>query len=180
MTSLVLRPQLRPDRLGLLTLLAGAAWAEAATDATGLEVRCKWPNDLLLDERKVGGVLAESSVEGDEVRWVVIGSGVNLADPGVEGSAGLGEVDRAPLLGGFLRRFAQRIRDARCRVRWARSSERWSAVSATLGRLVAAVAADGVRRRGHRRRDRSVRAGWWWRPTTDPMAVASDEVEHLR
>jgi len=40
-TSLVLRPQLHAGRLGLLTLLAGAAWAEAATDATGLEVQCK-------------------------------------------------------------------------------------------------------------------------------------------
>ena len=75
MTSLVLRPAMRPDRLGLLTLLAGAAWAEAATDATGVEVRCKWPNDLLVAGRKVGGVLAESSLQDDQVRWVVIGSG---------------------------------------------------------------------------------------------------------
>lgn len=178
MTSLVLRPHLHPDRLGLLTLLAGAAWAEAATDVTGLEVRCKWPNDLVLDERKVGGLLAESSVEGDEVRWVVIGSGVNLADPGVEGSAGLGEVDPAPLLGGFLRRFAQGYAMPAAEFDGA-VVERWSTISATLGRLVTAVAADGVRRRGT-----AVaidRAGRLVVETDDgPVAVASDEIEHLR
>jgi BirA family biotin operon repressor/biotin-[acetyl-CoA-carboxylase] ligase len=178
MTSLVLRPQLRADRLGLLTLLAGAAWAEAATDATGLEVRCKWPNDLVLDERKVGGLLAESSVEDDKVRWVVIGSGVNLADPGVEGSAGLGAVDPAPLLGGFLRRFAQAYAMPAAAFDDAVVG-RWSTISATLGRLVTAVAADGVRRRGT-----AVavdRAGRLVVETDDgPVAIASDDIEHLR
>jgi len=177
-TSLVLRPQLHAGRLGLLTLLAGAAWAEAATDATGLEVRCKWPNDLMLDDRKVGGLLAESSVEADEVRWVVIGSGVNLADPGVEGSTCLGEIDPVPLLGGFLQRFAQG---------YAMPSPafddavvgRWSTISATLGRRVTAVAADGVRRRGTAVAiDRSGRLVV--ETAEGPVAVSSDEIEHLR
>jgi BirA family transcriptional regulator, biotin operon repressor / biotin---[acetyl-CoA-carboxylase] ligase len=178
MTSLVLRPLLHPDRLGLLTLLAGAAWAEAAIDVTGLEVRCKWPNDLVLDERKVGGLLAESSVEGDEVRWVVIGSGVNLADPGVEGSAGLGEVDPVPLLGGFLQRFAQGYAMPAAAFDDAVVG-RWSTISATLGRRVTAAAADGGRRRGT-----AVaidRAGRLVVETDDGrVAVASDEIEHLR
>jgi len=177
-TSLVLRPQLHAGRLGLLTLLAGAAWAEAATDATGLEVQCKWPNDLMLDDRKVGGLLAESSVEADEVRWVVIGSGVNLADPDVEGSTGLGEIDPVPLLGGFLQRFAQG---------YAMPSPtfddavvgRWSTISATLGRRVTAVAADGVRRRGTAVAiDRSGRLVV--ETAEGPVAVSSDEIEHLR
>ncbi|MGZ8603064.1 MAG: biotin--[acetyl-CoA-carboxylase] ligase [Actinomycetota bacterium] len=178
MTSVVLRPRLPAEALGLLTLLAGAAWAEAATDATGLEVRCKWPNDLLLGERKVGGVLAESSVEGDEVRWVVVGSGVNLADPGVEGSAGLGDLDRVSLLGGFLSRF---LRGYRVPVAGFSGEvvERWSAVSATLGRRVAAVAADGTRREGAAVAiDPSGRLVL--ETATGPAAVASDEVEHLR
>lgn len=178
MTSFVVRPALHPERLGLLTLLAGAVWAEAATDASGLEVRCKWPNDLVLDDRKVGGLLAESSVEGDEVRWVVIGSGVNLADPGVEGSTGLGEVDPVPLLGGFLQRFAQGYAVPAAAFDDAVVG-RWSAVSATLGRRVTAVAADGVRRRGT-----AVaidRAGRLVVETADgPTAIASDEIEHLR
>lgn len=178
MTSLVLRPAMRPDRLGLLTLLAGAAWAEAATNATGFEVRCKWPNDLLVAGRKVGGLLAESSVQDDEVRWVVIGSGVNLADPGVEDAGGLGEVDRAPLLGGFLARFARGYLMPPAMF----ADEvvgRWSAVSATLGRRVAAVATDGTRREGV-----AVAidpSGRLVLETADgPVAVASDDVEHLR
>ena len=70
-----------PDDLGLLTLLAGAAWAEVATEVSGLEVRCKWPNDLLVGDAKVGGVLAESSVTGDEVRWVVARIGTEPGGP---------------------------------------------------------------------------------------------------
>ena len=69
MTSIVLRPAIAPDALGLLTLLAGAAWAESARAITGLDVRCKWPNDLLVGEAKAGGVLAASSVATNEVRW---------------------------------------------------------------------------------------------------------------
>ncbi|HWC72207.1 MAG TPA: biotin--[acetyl-CoA-carboxylase] ligase [Actinomycetota bacterium] len=178
MTSVVLRPSLPADALGLLTLLAGAAWAEAAREITGREVRCKWPNDLVTGEGKVGGVLAESSVGGDEVRWVVIGSGVNLAAPEVEGAAGLGDVDEASLLGGFLSRF----RSAYESVPNELASEvvaRWSAVSSTLGRMVAAIATDGTRREGEAVAvDRSGRLVI--ETSEGRVIVASDEVEHLR
>src|SRR5438067_10339900 len=58
--SIVLRPNLDPERGLLLTLLAGLAMAEACNAVTGADVRCKWPNDLLLGDRKVGGILAEA------------------------------------------------------------------------------------------------------------------------
>jgi BirA family biotin operon repressor/biotin-[acetyl-CoA-carboxylase] ligase len=176
MTSLVLRPAVAPEALGLLTLLAGVAWAEAAREISGLDVRCKWPNDLLVGEAKAGGILASSSVAGHEVRWVVIGSGMNLEAPDVEGSTGLGDVDRAALLGGFLSRVHQAL------VAPSLTDEvlaRWSAVSATLGRRVAAVGVDGVRHEGLAfavdPRGRLVVE------TVDgSVTMASEEVEHLR
>ena len=191
MTSLVLRPSMAPDDLGLLTLLAGAAWAEAATEVTGHEVRCKWPNDLLIGEAKAGGVLAESSVVSDQVRWVVIGSGLNLAAPEVERRdghhdepsvlevTGLGsEVDRVALLGGFLSRF-RRGYHAPPHQFAAEVVARWSEVSSTLGRVVSAVGTDGVRREGLAIAVDA--SGRLVLETADgPAAVTSHEVEHLR
>lgn len=178
MTSLVLRPAVVPEALGVLTLLAGAAWAEAAREITGLDVRCKWPNDLLIGEAKAGGVLAASSVAAHEVRWVVIGSGLNMEAPDVEGSAGLGDIDRVVLLGGFL----SRVRQALAAPPASFAGEviaRWSAVSATLGRRVAAVGFDGARLEGL-----AIAVDGFGRlivETVDgPASVASEEVEHLR
>jgi BirA family biotin operon repressor/biotin-[acetyl-CoA-carboxylase] ligase len=176
MTSLVLRPAVAPEALGLLTLLAGVAWAEAAREISGLDVRCKWPNDLLVGEAKAGGVLASSSVAAHEVRWVVIGSGLNLGAPDVEGATGLGDVDRVALLGGFLVRVRQAL---------ASPSESLagevvgSAVSATLGRRVAAVGVDGVRHEGL-----AIAVDPLGRLVVETVdgsvTMASEEVEHLR
>ena len=43
------------------------------------EVSCKWPNDILVDGQKIAGILLESQGNGDTVRWIVIGCGVNVA-----------------------------------------------------------------------------------------------------
>lgn len=178
MTSLVLRPEVAPEALGLLTLLAGAAWAESAREIGDLDVRCKWPNDLLIGEAKAGGVLASSSVSAHEVRWVVIGSGLNLEAPDVEGSTGLGDVDRVALLGGFLARVRQAL-EAPSESLAGEVVPRWSAVSATLGRRVAAVGLDGVRLEGI-----AVAVDALGRLIVEtgdgPVGVASEEVEHLR
>lgn len=178
MTSIVLRPSLGPEALGLLTLLAGASWAEAASAEAGFDVRCKWPNDLLARDGKVGGVLSESSISGDDVRWVVIGSGVNLDAPDVPGAAGLGDVDEEALLV----RFLTGLRDTYGATPDGFPGEvvaRWTAVSATVGRRVAAVAADGGRREGLATGVDAT--GRLLLETADgPVAVTSDEVEHLR
>jgi BirA family transcriptional regulator, biotin operon repressor / biotin---[acetyl-CoA-carboxylase] ligase len=71
--SVILRPGAGAMRL--LTLAAGVATAEGLAAATGLEVHVKWPNDLYVGARKIGGILAES---GDGLRHVVVGIGINL------------------------------------------------------------------------------------------------------
>ena len=58
--SVVLRPKLPPARAGLLSLLAGAEMAQAIRVTSGRHVTCKWPNDLMLHEQKVGGILLEA------------------------------------------------------------------------------------------------------------------------
>jgi len=74
LASWLIRPALEPERLPLLSLVAGVAAARAATVAGGIEVKLKWPNDLVVADRKLGGILSESDGAGA----VVIGVGVNV------------------------------------------------------------------------------------------------------
>jgi BirA family biotin operon repressor/biotin-[acetyl-CoA-carboxylase] ligase len=142
--SFVLRPDLASNRAGLLSLLAGAAMATAIRDLTGRRVRCKWPNDLLLRDGKVGGILAEATVAGGKIDSVVVGIGVNLRPPAdVEGAAGIGEgVPMRELLGTFLQRFVA-VYDAD-ELSWEeRVRGAWLPVSATIGQLVEATTESG-------------------------------------
>src|SRR5262245_62133123 len=83
LTSIILRPHLTPARLPMLSLAAGIAVAEALEQVTGLIPRLKWPNDVLIDRRKLAGILLESrigaaSVDAGATPLVVLGIGVNL------------------------------------------------------------------------------------------------------
>ena len=144
MFSLVLRPALEPDRIGLVSLAAGAAMAEAASDLSTLEIRCKWPNDLMAGESKVGGILGEAEISGGRIGHVVLGIGVNLDAPeDVPGAGAIGDVDAERLLTGFLQRFRPMIEGSPEEI-----LDRWRAVSATLGRRVEATTVGGDTARG--------------------------------
>jgi len=79
--SVLLRPVLPPDALPVLPLLAGVALAEAAA-GYGVAARLKWPNDVLVGERKLAGILVEATSSGSGVEFVVVGVGMNLVlDP---------------------------------------------------------------------------------------------------
>jgi BirA family biotin operon repressor/biotin-[acetyl-CoA-carboxylase] ligase len=144
MFSLVLRPSLEPEGVGLISLAAGAAMAEAASDLSGLEIRCKWPNDLMAVESKVGGILGEAEITDGRIGHVVLGIGVNLGAPEeVAGAGGIGDVDAEALLTGFLQRFRPMIEGPREKI-----LNRWRAVSATLGRRVEATTVGGDTARG--------------------------------
>jgi BirA family biotin operon repressor/biotin-[acetyl-CoA-carboxylase] ligase len=76
--SLLTRPAgISAPQAGLLNIAAAVAAAEAVSEASGLSVALKWPNDLLVAGRKVGGVLVETSAVGRHLEWAVIGVGVN-------------------------------------------------------------------------------------------------------
>ena len=143
MFSFVLRPPMPAARAGLVPLLAGVAMARAARDATGADVRCKWPNDLMLGEAKVGGILAESVVGDGRLRFVVVGVGVNLGEPPAD-------VERAgALLTGeetLLRAFlvaATTLYEPRHPAFGDRVLAAYREVSATIGREVEATTVDG-------------------------------------
>ena len=75
--SVVLYPTLQT--LPFLNSLCGVAVVRAITHISGLKPRIKWPNDVLLDGKKVAGLLVESAIAGDQVRHSIIGIGVNVA-----------------------------------------------------------------------------------------------------
>ena len=79
--SVVLRPRLSPTRAGLVGLAAGLASAEAVHEVTGLTPVLKWPNDLLLDGRKLSGLLAELEASSAHIDHLVLGLGLNVNVP---------------------------------------------------------------------------------------------------
>ena len=79
--SVILRPQLSPADALLLSLIAGIAVAEAVEQTTGLHPDLRWPNDVLLEERKFCGILTEMNAEATRVRYVVVGIGINVNQP---------------------------------------------------------------------------------------------------
>ena len=79
--TLVLRPSLPPAELPKLTLLAAVAVVEAIQAATGLHTGIKWPNDILWQGKKLGGILTEMETESDIIFHVVLGVGLNVNTP---------------------------------------------------------------------------------------------------
>jgi BirA family biotin operon repressor/biotin-[acetyl-CoA-carboxylase] ligase len=76
--SFVLRPSLPLNQLAQLTLMSAVALAEAIEETSTLKPAIKWPNDILLENRKLAGILTELRAESDQVKFVVVGIGLNV------------------------------------------------------------------------------------------------------
>jgi BirA family biotin operon repressor/biotin-[acetyl-CoA-carboxylase] ligase len=76
--SALLRPTLPMSDVHLLTLVVGCAAAQAIEATAGVPTSIKWPNDLFVGDRKVGGILMEIAGERDAVDWVIAGIGINV------------------------------------------------------------------------------------------------------
>lgn len=76
--TVLLRPKLAPVQAPLLTMMAGLAARAAVVDATQLPVDVKWPNDLMVRGKKIGGILTEMHAEPSQVRFVIVGLGINV------------------------------------------------------------------------------------------------------
>lgn len=75
--SLILHPKLEPTRLPQLTFMTAAATAKTIKDMYGLKAGIKWPNDVLVNRRKVCGILTEGCMINGKVKFAVVGVGVN-------------------------------------------------------------------------------------------------------
>jgi BirA family biotin operon repressor/biotin-[acetyl-CoA-carboxylase] ligase len=117
--SIILRPRIVPSKTPLITLMTAVACAEAVDEVTGLTPAIKWPNDLLIEEKKLGGILTEADMELDRINFVVVGIGINVNmaravfPPSIKDTAtslqeALGrEISRIALTQAILRRLEQ-------------------------------------------------------------------------
>jgi BirA family biotin operon repressor/biotin-[acetyl-CoA-carboxylase] ligase len=76
--SIILRPAISLNQAPQLTMLTAVAVAQAIRQVTGLKARTKWPNDVLINGKKVCGILTEVSAQGANLRFAVVGIGINV------------------------------------------------------------------------------------------------------
>jgi len=141
--SILLRPDLAVAEAGQLTILSSMAMVDAVESISGFRPQIKWPNDLLLNGRKLAGLLIETEREGARLAFAVIGMGINVRhdardfSPEVRGLAtslylATGQLyRRADLLVALLHAFEKRLGRPFEEVR-----EAWAASSLTLGQQV--------------------------------------------
>lgn len=79
MVSLLLHPDRTPAEAGSMSLVAGLAIVDCARKL-GKDARIKWPNDVLLEDAKLAGVLVEAGSNGGKLDWMIVGIGLNLAE----------------------------------------------------------------------------------------------------
>ena len=76
--SILLRPELEAEHASMLTLIGALAVADSIEETTGAECQIKWPNDLVLGNKKVCGILTEMSSDMQGIRYVIVGIGINV------------------------------------------------------------------------------------------------------
>lgn len=76
--TILLYPEISPLKAPQLTLVMAIAVAEGIKEVTGLDTKIKWPNDIVVNGRKICGILTEMSTEIDYINHVVIGAGINV------------------------------------------------------------------------------------------------------
>lgn len=113
--TLLLKPDINPNNASMLTLVTALATAQAISDATGAEAKIKWPNDIVINGKKVCGILTEMSAQFDYINHIVIGIGINVHNESFpeeirETASSLllesgKRIHRADLIARFLERF---------------------------------------------------------------------------
>jgi len=136
--SILSRPQVPPAQAPAYTLAAAVATARAVRDA-GVDASIKWPNDVLVGDRKLAGILTEMEGEADRVSWLVVGIGINAnvdaADlptdrPVTTVREEVGDVDRRELTQSLLAAFHELTVDLQ------QVLPAWRKLSSTLGQRV--------------------------------------------
>ncbi len=87
--SFAFRPQVAPSRMAIFTLWMGVNICELIANFTNLSPGIKWPNDILFDGRKAGGILTEARIDSDQIRDLIFGLGLNVNGPSADWPAEL-------------------------------------------------------------------------------------------
>jgi len=141
--SLVLRPDILPNQAPVLTLLSAVAVCEAIKEVCRLDTQIKWPNDIFLNNKKIGGILTEMAAETDRVSFMAVGIGLNVNNDKkslISGASSLKEekgepISRLQLLQELLRRIEANY-SLFCKKETACILEKWREHSMTLDRRI--------------------------------------------
>ena len=76
--TLMIKPDINPNNASMLTLVAALSVAKAITSVTGEEAMIKWPNDIVVNGKKVCGILTEMNAQFDYINHIVVGIGINV------------------------------------------------------------------------------------------------------
>ena len=76
--TLMIKPDINPNNASMLTLVAALAVAKAITSVTGEKALIKWPNDIVINGKKVCGILTEMNAQFDYINHIVVGIGINV------------------------------------------------------------------------------------------------------
>lgn len=144
--SVILKPQIPPSATSKITLIASLAAAKAIRKETSLPVLIKWPNDIILKNKKISGILTEISAQPDVIKFLVLGIGINvntqqeLLPPAATSiSAELGQkVNRISLAQEVLRQLEKYYLEFNHKCFDAIINE-WQNLSATLGSRVKVI-----------------------------------------
>lgn len=148
--TIVARPDISPVVSGRLSFYAATVLARTLRSQLGVAADLKWPNDILVDGRKLCGMIAEMEAEADKVSFINMGVGINVnndptpQEPGAAFLKGIlgRSVSRRAFLGAFLDAFEENIDHAAADG----VIEEWKRLALTLGRSVKVVVANGVYR----------------------------------
>lgn len=138
--TMVLRPGIALDKSPLINLAAAVDLAAVVECLYGVDCQLKWPNDLLVQERKLAGILSVMSAESDRIEFINLGIGINVhndtrsVDPPAVSISGLTKepVSRADILLSFWNRFERRFNEGGLD----RTIDQWRRKAITLGRMV--------------------------------------------
>lgn len=76
--SILVKDKIKPENIPMISLATACAVSRAIEESTGVKVGVKWPNDIIINKKKLGGILCESILKGNDVVGIVIGIGLNV------------------------------------------------------------------------------------------------------
>lgn len=157
--SMILRPGISPDKAPRITLMTAVSLAESLLALAPIPLRIKWPNDIMVKDRKLAGILTEIAFEMDRIEYVIVGVGINVnsaKEDFDEDSRGIAtsvvmetghHLDRNRLVSAFLNQFEKDYL-LFCKEEFAPILGRWKQLANVIGKKIT-VDALGTIREGH-------------------------------
>ncbi|MFH1244937.1 MAG: biotin--[acetyl-CoA-carboxylase] ligase [Candidatus Omnitrophota bacterium] len=153
--SLILRPKIPTEEALLLTLMAGVSCCKAIRQTYGINALIKWPNDIIINNKKVCGILTEMQTRRGQVDFVILGVGINVSTPVnmlPEGATSLQEetgkhFSRVTLAGSLLRGLETHYLEF-MRTGGKNILAQWKNFSALCGKSVKVIRADHITIKG--------------------------------